>query len=354
MALACVLVGCAEDEPGYAGATGAGGSFQAGTGATGGGSGGQGGTGGMQGSGGGTGTGGLGGTGGLSGTGGLGGTGGLVGTGGGTVGPDARCMGLTPMGAGTHLEMLTAGGAARNYRLYIPQSHDATQAKPLVFVHHGLSMSGEIMQTLTTWQAIADEEGLIVAYPDGVGSSWSVGDGAPCGVGALSGSAADDLAFTEMMIDTIATKACIDRDAVFVTGFSMGGYYTNNIGCARPDLVRAIAPHSGGAKDATCATPMPAIIIHGDADGLISGSCGPAAGAKWAATNGCGATSQPRPIMGGSCAVQDGCPADAPVETCMLAGMGHGWSGGTVGAYAGGAQYEDGARLAWGFFSSLL
>jgi len=163
-----------------------------------------------------------------------------------------------------------------------------------------------------------------------------------------------DIGFTEAMIDTIAGKACIDRDAVFVTGFSMGGYYTNNLGCARPDLVRGIAPHSGGAKDMDCATPVPTMVIHGDADGLIVGSCGVAAGEKWARSNGCASTSTPRPIMGGTCQVSDGCPPDAPVETCILAGMAHGWSGGTVGAYAGGAQYEDGARMAWAFFEALL
>src|SRR5262249_44991251 len=157
---------------------------------------------------------------------------------------------------------------------YIPTTLNPNVPARVVFVHHGFTMSGEIMRTLTNYQALADQDGFVVAFPDGVGTTWNAGTGV-CGAGGFSSGTADDFGFVAAMLEDLAADQCIDRPHVFLTGFSMGGYFSNHIGCKRPDLVTAVAPHSGGGPPAGCVPgPKPVMIIHGTADPLITYTCG--------------------------------------------------------------------------------
>jgi len=219
-------------------------------------------------------------------------------------------------------------------------------------------MSGEIMSTLTSWTQIADEEGIVVAFPDGgdsIDGPWNVGEKPVCSVGeAVNNPEQDDFGFVENMIDTIDRAVCVDRTKIFVTGFSMGGYFTNNIACHRPNLVRAAAPHSGGMEiDAQCAEPRPVLVVHGTADPLISYVCGLNARDQWAMFNGCSTEVDTVEVLGGVCERNRDCPADAQVEICSFDGMGHGWAG-SDGVFGGGNQYEDAADLIWGFFEEQM
>ncbi|MEZ4237058.1 MAG: hypothetical protein R3F59_13075 [Myxococcota bacterium] len=148
---------------------------------------------------------------------------------------------------------------------------------------------------------------------------------------------------------------CIDRDRVFATGFSMGGYFSHHLGCAGPPVIRAIAPHSGGTYPGDCDdAPMPVMILHGDADPLISPSCGEAAAQEWLRRDGCPAGAPLEvPVAGGTCAVVTGCTDGSSVTWCSFEGMDHGWAGSDDWLYGGGTRYEDAAELAWSFFAGF-
>src|SRR5262245_64945192 len=119
----------------------------------------------------------------------------------------------------------------------------------------------------------------------------------------------------------VAQDQCIDTDHIYVTGFSMGGYFTHQVGCMRSD-VRAVAPHSGGTHDlASCTTGhKPIIMFHGTSDPVIPDGCDDpmgqtpaghtASATMWAAHNGCGTTTTSHAVTNGTCYYYDGCPAD--------------------------------------------
>jgi polyhydroxybutyrate depolymerase len=147
---------------------------------------------------------------------------------------------------------------------------------------------------------------------------------------------------------------------VFVTGFSMGGYFSHHAGCMRPDI-RAVAPHSGGthALDDCTSGHKPIIMFHGTSDPVVPDGCDdpdgspvdgvtPAATA-WAAKNGCGTTRTTVAVKNGSCAYYDGCPADGQVAICTFNNMGHCWAGGSLSFYAC-PDYESATNLEWDFF----
>ncbi|HEY8088784.1 MAG TPA: hypothetical protein VIF09_13085, partial [Polyangiaceae bacterium] len=46
---------------------------------------------------------------------------------------------------------LTVGGLKRTYLIYLPQALDPAKAAPFVFVHHGLTMSGQAMYQITQY-----------------------------------------------------------------------------------------------------------------------------------------------------------------------------------------------------------
>jgi polyhydroxybutyrate depolymerase len=270
------------------------------------------------------------------------------------------------------------GGARRTFIAYLPASADPATPTPLVYVFHGANQTGQILYDMTEYWKIADSEGIAVVFPDGQGASsetgltsltpWYVTDGELlCGLGTLVSNFNDtDLAFIDEIKADVLQDQCVDDDHVFVTGFSMGGYFSHYVACKRPDF-RAAGPHSGGtmANLSSCATQrMPMIIFHGNVDPLINEGCSdpmgtlepgfPAAPTLWAQRNGCQDTYSPVTDDGanGECYLYDGCPADGQVKLCIFDGLAHAWSGAPVcDACIGlGIGFPSATRIEWDFF----
>ncbi len=199
-------------------------------------------------------------------------------------------------------------------------------------------------------------------FPDGQGgplsnaAPWNVGPGVCSSTaGAPPNATGDDFAMIDAITADLAEDQCLDREHVYVTGFSMGGYFSHHAGCMRPDI-KGIAPHSGGAHDLTACPSVkkPVIMFHGTGDTLVPASCSdPRAASAWAQHNGCASTTTSRAVTGGTCERYDGCPAGGQVEVCTFTAMGHCWAGGALasGVYACPA-YESATQLAWQFFKT--
>jgi poly(3-hydroxybutyrate) depolymerase len=193
---------------------------------------------------------------------------------------------------------------------------------------------------------------------------WNVGAGI-CGLGAFVAALGDDQDFIDAMLAWIERARPIDRTHIFMTGFSMGGYFSNETGCLRPEI-RAIAPHSGGTHDlGACVTRRkPAIIHHYTDDSLIAYDCGVETRNRWVARNGC-SMSAPDTVMvkGGRCEYYRGCPADGQVAFCTYdlpfegggeLVPGHAWSGGLQNVPSGGSfaipATASATELTWEFW----
>ena len=75
---------------------------------------------------------------------------------------------------------LSNGDRDRTYLLYRPASLSQQVPAPLVVVLHGGYGSGSQAERSYHWDALADRQGFVVAYPDGIGRSWNAG-GICCG-----------------------------------------------------------------------------------------------------------------------------------------------------------------------------
>lgn len=139
-------------------------------------------------------------------------------------------------------------GYTRSYILHVPPAYSKDVDMPLVVVLHGYTGTAEGMEQWTHMSDKADEEGFIVAYPNGIPYPWN--DDKPqswnCGGPWEEWTAqTDDVGFINEMIDKISAQYAVDPNRIFITGHSNGSRMTYRLGYELSDKIAAIAPVSG-------------------------------------------------------------------------------------------------------------
>ncbi len=186
---------------------------------------------------------------------------------------------------------MTIGGTTRYYLLNVP-SGAADTPLPLVFALHGYDMNNVALVDLYDFTAQSSNKAITV-LPQGEGPA--PGNTSHWGDQVLKSTWMANTAnydFMQMLKADIQSKFCVDASRVYMTGFSMGGFFTNSTACAHPDWFRGFAPVSGGGPG-TCsnaAAKPPVMIHHGTADTIVELSSGEATRDFWRMRNGCNTT----------------------------------------------------------------
>jgi polyhydroxybutyrate depolymerase len=147
-----------------------------------------------------------------------------------------------------------ASQVKRRYLVYAP-THLPPRPVPVVLVFPGYSSSAEAMAfyaTHTAFERLADRDGFVVVYGNGLPNSPPTGDrpSMPAG-GFLQGCLAPhegegiDVTYVRRILEQLATELQIDRSRVYATGLSAGGGMSFELALEAPDLVAAIAPVAG-------------------------------------------------------------------------------------------------------------
>jgi polyhydroxybutyrate depolymerase len=179
---------------------------------------------------------------------------------------------------------LASKGVEREYLLHIPSQLPVEQPVPLVFVFHGGGGTAAGMMALSRFNAVADREKFIVAYPQGIGRSWN--DGRITQVSRAHRDNVNDLAFVDALLAHLSRQYRIDPKRIFATGISNGGIFSHYLAANRAERIAAIAPVAGGVAQPVAQTfhpaaPVSVLIIQGTADPLV-----PYAGGRIADRNG--------------------------------------------------------------------
>lgn len=273
------------------------------------------------------------------------------------------------------LSIRTSDGRERDYRLFVPESLPAGP-RPLVVALHGGGGTGRQMERFGGFDELAEAEGFLVAYPDGLNRNWN--DGRVGEAIDEDRKGIDDGAFIAAMIDEIAARHAVDPKRVFATGISNGGFMSHTLGNRFPGRFAAIAPVIGGispaVRDGFGAGAVAVLIIQGTEDPLVPYAGGVVAknrgelidtveAAKlWAARNGCTTDSGDADMPDTD--PDDGCRptrrvwsgGEAPVELRTIFGMGHTWPGGSQylpAAWIGPVCGDfDATKDVWEFFKA--
>jgi polyhydroxybutyrate depolymerase len=200
---------------------------------------------------------------------------------GGTANAAAECPAPTTGTPAATAVKVQSGGQERTYYVWLPDGYDGTEAVPVVADFHGAGGDAlSYTDGFSTMTEDAPERGYLVVAgdaiaqgSDGSGIGWvssdTLVDGGTIPTPGETGptTISRDAQFFRDIVDSLAETYCIDRDRLYVTGFSSGGSFSAYAGCALPELA-AVAPLAGVNLSRPCddAPGMPMITMHGDAD----------------------------------------------------------------------------------------
>lgn len=195
----------------------------------------------------------------------------------------------------------------RQYIVVLPESYDPERAYALVFAYHGLGDNYRNFAAALAFEGYAGEDAILV-YPQGTPSLGGQN-------GWVFGAEERDLAFFDALYATLTDELCVDLGSVHAVGFSFGGYMSNALACHRGEVLRGIGVMSGALPSrAGCSGRVAAMVVHGNADTVVSLSLGRAAQLHWGRTNGCAIESEPTGLEG--CEARLSCDEGYPVVFC--------------------------------------
>jgi polyhydroxybutyrate depolymerase len=163
------------------------------------------------------------------------------------------------------------GELNRDYELYKPETRASGNLRPLVIVLHGANAAGSIIRIYTGFNDLAEKNNFMVVYPDSYGTYWN--DGRVDMESMAYKTGIDDVRFISQLIDYIESQYPVDRNKVYVVGFSNGGMMALRLGIAIPEKLAAVASVSGLLPKHLALVnprkPVPVLIIHGTGDRIV-------------------------------------------------------------------------------------
>ena len=168
---------------------------------------------------------------------------------------------LDPVTTATDDRVVLASG--RSYVLHTPaavrREPRLVEGRPVMVVVHGVLSDPADAAQSTGFDALADRDGVLVAYPVGIKRSFN--SGLCCGEAVTQ--EVDDVAF---LTDVVADLRGRGAGRISVVGFSNGGMMAYRFACARPDLVDTVGVMSGTLAVPSCAGRIRALHLHGEKD----------------------------------------------------------------------------------------
>lgn len=282
-----------------------------------------------------------------------------------------------PPGAGAWIPGVVMGAhGARRFRLFRPTGIAFGERLPLMVMLHGCGQDASSFATSTRMNRIATRERFLVLYPEqdrlaNAQGCWNWFD-------TNTGRAFGEAALILQAVDQVCLLHPVDKARVAVAGLSAGASMAALLVTRYPDRFQAVVMHSGippgtahstlsalGAMHGHRATkPLaaradtmaahwpPLLVIHGDADPVVSIRNGEAAAQVWAEAGGAkaGPARSVRRGLRYPTSVTDFKHKGSVVATlATVHGLAHAWSGGAANQAFSDGRGPDASRMAWAF-----
>jgi polyhydroxybutyrate depolymerase len=164
---------------------------------------------------------------------------------------------------------ITHDGLQREYILYVPALYTGDEPVPLLCNFHAIGSNAQQQMAFGDFRPIADRDGFLVAHPNGTDiqfgdRGWNIGPA----------DDPDDVGFIAAMIDSIAAEYSIDRERVYATGMSEGGFFSHHLAGLLSGGIAAIASVAGTMLQNMVDVygpvhPTPVLQIHGTEDPVV-------------------------------------------------------------------------------------
>ena len=288
-----------------------------------------------------------------------------------------------PRGPGDWLAGVAVGpGGARRYHLYRPPGLRSDERLPLLLMLHGCAQTGRDFALSTRMNLLAARQRFFVLYPEQdrlahPQGCWNWYD-------RRSGKADAEAATLMAAVDQACRLYPVDRERIAVAGLSAGASMAALLATRYPLRFKAVAMHSGvapgaakspatalGAMRGRVTPPLlttavgkamgaaavfttlpPLLVLHGDADVVVSASNAGHTATLWAMATAAQPGAQRLVKRGKRHAMR---MTDykrngrTVVSLCQVEGLGHAWSGGAAHMPFSDAAGPSATRLVWAF-----
>ncbi|MDA8446082.1 extracellular catalytic domain type 1 short-chain-length polyhydroxyalkanoate depolymerase [Paracidovorax valerianellae] len=302
--------------------------------------------------------------------------------------PKARAPRKVPPGAGEWIGGIAPGPAgARRFHLHIPPGLALGEGEklPLLVMLHGCGQTGADLAASSRMNRIAARERFLVLYPE----QERIANAQGCWnwFSHRNGKAHAEAATLMAAVDQIARRHPVDLTRVAVAGLSAGACMAVLLAARYPERFCAVAMHSGvapgtaessaqamaamgGRREALLPVPAPPVlgtgpapaegpmplpallVLHGDADGVVSPRNACATAELWAQALGAkagAARMQQRGKRHATRLTEFKRQGRTVVALREIQGLGHAWSGGTPSLPYSDPEGPDASALIWAF-----
>lgn len=237
-------------------------------------------------------------------------------------------------------------GRDRSYAVHAPPRYRPGTKLPLVVVLHYRGGDPQVMKAMTRFDAKADKEGFLVAYPVGEGGAMNAmiccGDN-------------DDVGFVRALVRHLVTTWGADSHRLYATGISNGADMAFRLGVELPGVFAAIAPVAGGYLGYRASTepgyvphrPLSVVSFIGLDDGgherVLRGL------ANWQRKVRC-PPGKPAAVNATVRRTSARCADGSDIVTYTIAGEGHRWPGGVQEGLGDPDAQINAVNVMWAFF----
>jgi predicted peptidase len=176
-------------------------------------------------------------------------------------------------------EYVGEDGKVLKYRLLKPLNYDPQKKYPLVIFLHGAGERGDdnLVQLVHGMRDFCKLERrqanpcYVLAPQCPKDEKWADIDWTQPGV-VLPETISSSLGMTLDVVDAMLSDAAVDKNRIYITGLSMGGYGTWDALARRPDFFAAAMPICGGGdpKTAEKIKHVPIACFHGSEDEAVT------------------------------------------------------------------------------------
>lgn len=122
-------------------------------------------------------------------------------------------------------------GKIRTFYIKVPEDYDSNKSYALMFYLHGAGQTAFEVSN-EGYTEIAHKSDYLVVYPGAVLGSWKLYE-------------SSDIDFIDKLINYMKQNYTIDKERVFVAGFSLGGFMAIKLAFEIPNKISAISVLSG-------------------------------------------------------------------------------------------------------------
>jgi polyhydroxybutyrate depolymerase len=162
-------------------------------------------------------------------------------------------------------ETFHVGGRERHAIVVLPEEYRADLPHALIFAFHGRTSPNAQARRYFGLERAAARPAIYVypaALTDRTGRfTWSDAGDSP--------DALRDFALFDVLFERTTAAFCVDLDAIYAVGHSLGASFANSLACARAHRIRGVASVAGGIIPSECSGAVAGLLLHNPRDRAV-------------------------------------------------------------------------------------